>query len=46
LVRLLADDASGRALLADAEALLTKTLNAKLDGLAPNTTAQVAAKRH
>src|SRR5262249_28611900 len=33
LVRLLADDAPGRALLSDADALLTETLNAKLDGL-------------
>ena len=43
LVRLLADDASGRALLADADALLTKTLNAKLDGLAAEYSPQVAA---
>jgi hypothetical protein len=42
LVRLLADDASGRALLTDADALLTKTLNAKLDGLAAEYSAQVA----
>jgi type III restriction enzyme len=34
LVRLLADDLSGRALLKDADALLTKTLNARMDGLA------------
>ena len=34
LVRLLADDASGQALLDDADAFLTKTLNARLDGLA------------
>jgi hypothetical protein len=34
LVRLLADDFSGRALLDDADALLTKGLNARLDGLA------------
>jgi type III restriction enzyme len=43
LVRLLADDASGAALLADADALLTKTLNAKLDGLAAEYSPQVAA---
>ncbi len=34
LVRLLADDVSGKALLLDADALLQKTLNARLDGLA------------
>lgn len=34
LVRLLADDVSGPALLADADAVLTQILNAKLDGLA------------
>jgi type III restriction enzyme len=44
LVRLLADDASGRALLADADALLTKTLNAKLDGLAAEYADEVAVK--
>lgn len=43
LVRLLADDASGHALLADADALLTKRLNAKLDGLAAEYSTQVAA---
>jgi type III restriction enzyme len=41
LVRLLADDASGVALLADADALLTKKLNAKLDGLAEQVAANV-----
>ena len=34
LVRLLADDGTGPALVADADALLTKRLNARLDGLA------------
>lgn len=34
LVRLLADDASGTALLPNADALLTETLNARIDGLA------------
>ena len=34
LVRLLADDGAGPALVADADALLTKRLNARLDGLA------------
>lgn len=34
LVRLLADDASGIALLPNADALLTDTLNARIDGLA------------
>lgn len=43
LVRLLADDASGRALLADADALFTRTLNARLDGLAAEYSTQVAA---
>jgi len=33
LVRLLADDATGPALLEDADAQLTKTLNARVDGL-------------
>lgn len=42
LVRLLADDVGGDALLADADALLMKTLNAKLDGLAAEHSAQVA----
>ena len=43
LVRLLADDASGRALLPDADALLTQTLNVKMDGLAAEHAAAVAA---
>ena len=34
LVRLLADDGTGRALLEDADTLLTLTLNARMDGLA------------
>jgi type III restriction enzyme len=34
LVRLLADDATGKALLDDADLLLTRTLNARMDGLA------------
>ncbi len=34
LVRLLADDGAGPALVTDADALLTKRLNARLDGLA------------
>jgi type III restriction enzyme len=34
LVRLLADDATGSALLDDADLLLTQTLNARMDGLA------------
>ena len=34
LVHLLSDDAAGKALLPDADELLTKTLNARLDGLA------------
>lgn len=34
LVRLLADDGTGPALVSDADALLTKRLNARLDGLA------------
>ncbi|HZJ28145.1 MAG TPA: DEAD/DEAH box helicase family protein [Acidimicrobiia bacterium] len=34
LVRLLADDGAGPALVADADALLTRRLNARLDGLA------------
>jgi type III restriction enzyme len=42
LVRLLADDANGSALLPDADALLTKTLNAKMDGLAAEYSSQVA----
>jgi hypothetical protein len=43
LVRLLADDRSGRALLEDADALLTQSLNARLDGLAAEHAAAVAA---
>jgi hypothetical protein len=43
LVRLLADDASGRALLADADARLTKILNARMDGLAAEHAEAVAA---
>ncbi len=42
LVRLLADDVTGRALLADADALLTRTLNARLDGLAAEHAEAVA----
>ena len=34
LVHLLSDDAGGKALLLDADELLTKTLNARLDGIA------------
>jgi hypothetical protein len=44
LVRLLADDATGHALLADADTLLTKTLNARMDGLAAEHAAAVAEK--
>lgn len=43
LVRLLADDAPGAALLADADALLTKALNARLDGLAAEHADTVSA---
>ena len=43
LVRLLADDATGRALLPNADAMLTRTLNAKLDGLAAEHAVAVAA---
>ncbi|MBE3065500.1 MAG: DEAD/DEAH box helicase family protein [Spirochaetes bacterium] len=43
LVRLLADDVTGRALLKDADALLTRTLNARLDGLAAEHAAEVRA---
>ena len=43
LVQLLADDVTGRALLEDADALLTRTLNARLDGLAAEHSAAVAA---
>ena len=44
LVRLLADDITGRVLLKDADALLTKTLNARMDGLAAEHAEAVAAK--
>jgi hypothetical protein len=43
LVRLLSDDANGRALLPDADALLSKTLNARMDGLAAEHFEAVAA---
>jgi hypothetical protein len=43
LVKLLADDAKGEALLEDADSLLTQTLNARLDGLAAEHTKEVAA---
>lgn len=43
LVRLLADDLSGRALLKDADALLTKALCTRLDGLAAEHAEAVAA---
>ncbi len=43
LVRLLADDGAGRALVADADAQLTKRLNARLDGLAAEHADAVAA---
>ena len=43
LVRLLADSVTGRALLKDADAYLTKTLNAKFDGLAAEHAEVVAA---
>jgi type III restriction enzyme len=43
LVRLLADDGAGPALVADADALLTKRLNARLDGLAAEHAEAVAA---
>ena len=43
LVRLFADDATGRALLPNADAMLTRTLNAKLDGLAAEHAVAVAA---
>jgi len=42
LVRLLADDASGMALVPDADAQLTKRLNARLDGLAAERADEVA----
>lgn len=43
LVRLLADDATGRALLKDADAVLTQALNSRLDGLAAEYAGKVAA---
>ncbi len=43
LVRLLADDGAGPALVPDADALLTKRLNARLDGLAAEYSDAVAA---
>lgn len=43
LVRLLADDGAGPALVADADAQLTKKLNARLDGLAAEHSEAVAA---
>lgn len=43
LVRLLADDLTGPALLEDADALLTRTLNARMDGLAAEHAAELAA---
>ncbi|HMQ25033.1 MAG TPA: DEAD/DEAH box helicase family protein, partial [Acidimicrobiales bacterium] len=42
LVRLLADDASGAALVPDADAQLTRRLNARLDGLAAERADEVA----
>jgi type III restriction enzyme len=42
-VRLLADDGAGPALVADADALLTKRLNARLDGLAAEHAEALAA---
>jgi hypothetical protein len=44
LVRLLADDATGHALLEEADALLTKILNARMDGLAAEYAVALAAK--
>ncbi len=43
LVRLLADDLAGRALLEDADALLTRTINSRMDGLAAEHAQAVAA---
>jgi hypothetical protein len=43
LVRLLADDVTGHALLEDAGTLLTRTLNARMDGLAAEHAEVVAA---
>lgn len=42
LVRLLADDLSGRAMLKDADAMLTKVLNTRMDGLASEHAEAVA----
>ena len=42
LVRLLADDVTGRALLEDADTRLTQTLNARMDGLAAEYSTAVA----
>lgn len=42
LVRLLSDDLGGPALLADADAALSRTLNARLDGLAAEHAQEVA----
>jgi type III restriction enzyme len=43
LVRLLADTANGPALLSDADAVLMRTLNARMDGLAAENAVQVKA---
>lgn len=43
LVRLLTDDLTGRAFLEDADTVLTRTLNARLDGLAAEHAEAVAA---
>jgi hypothetical protein len=43
LVRLLADDITGHALLPDADARLTQTINSRIDGLAAEHAAIVAA---
>ena len=43
LVRLLADNRSGRALLEDADAVLTRTINARMDGLAAEHADQVSS---
>lgn len=44
LVRLLADDVTGRALLPDADNVLTRTLNARMDGLTAENAVAVAEK--
>jgi tRNA splicing endonuclease len=44
LVRLLSDDGGGKALLADADEVLMKTLHARLDGLAAEHKGPVAAR--